>query len=99
MKKHCIEDKIDKLLSETVAVGNSKEKYMGHRPIQIMRFWKNYRPGDRLNVNFGEDGIEIFGTNSEGQFAGSKAEKEMYIDLPVDMDDFRRAEGDIWNFV
>ncbi len=95
-------DKIDRLLSEVDAAVDfpaNTAKYKGHRPIQIMKFWSNYRPGDRLNVNFMEDGIEIFGTNSEGQFAGSKAEKEMFIDDPMEMDSFKSAEGDIWNFV
>ena len=92
-------DKIEAFLSETVAVGNSPEKYRGHRPIQIMKWWGDYRPGDRLNVDFADDSISIFGTNSEGQFAGSKAEKEKYIDDPAEMDSFKQAEGDIWNFV
>ena len=95
-------DKIEKILSEVdsaVDFPMNTAKYKGHRPIQIMKFWGNYRPGDRLNVNFMEDGIEIFGTNSEGQFAGSKAEKEMFIDDPMEMDEFKSAEGNIWNFV
>lgn len=95
-------DKIDKFLDETVSAVDfplNTSKYKGHRPIQIMKFWGQYRPGDRLNVNFLDDGIEIFGTNAEGQFAGSKAEKEMFIDDPMEMDEFKSAEGNIWNFV
>jgi hypothetical protein len=98
MKKSVV-DKIDSILKETTARGLSKKPIVGHRPIQIMKWWGNYRPGDRLNVDFAEDGISIFGTNSEGQFAGSKAEKEMYIEDPAEMESFRRSEGDIWNCV
>jgi len=97
-----VTDKIDKLLNEVDFANDfprNPEKYTGHRPIQFMKFWQNYRPGDRVNVNFLDDGIELFGTNAEGQFAGSKAEKELYIDDPMEVDDFKSAEGDIWNFV
>jgi len=100
MGKHSsIEDKIGSFLDETTAVGRHSSNFVGHRPIQIMKWWNNYRPGDRLNVDFSEDSISIFGTNSEGQFAGSKAEKEMFIDDPAEMDAFKDASGDIWNFV
>lgn len=94
--------KLDKFLSETVFAADfpkHADKYEGHRPIQFMRFWMNYRPGDRINVNFMEDGIELFGTNSEGQFAGSKLEKEYFISDPEEMDAFKMGEGEIWNFV
>ena len=89
-------------MNETVYAGKfpmHPSKYEGHRPIQFMKWWGNYRPGDRVNVNFMDDGIELFGTNSEGQFAGSKYQKEMYIDDPTEMDYFKGSEGDIWNFV
>lgn len=101
MKKSVV-DKIDSILSEVdsaVDYPMNLEKYKGHRPIQIMKFWQNYRPGDRLNVNFLDDGIEIFGCNAEGQFAGAKAEKDLFITDPAEMDAFKSSEGDIWNFV
>lgn len=97
-----VTDKIEKFLKETVYANDfprHPEKYTGHRPIQFMKWFQNYRPGDRVNVNFLDDSIEIFGTNAEGQFAGSKAEKEMFIDDPMEVDDFKSSEGDIWNFV
>lgn len=95
-------DKINKFLKESdfaAKFPQNTSKYKGHRPVQFMKWWENYRPGDRVNINFGEEGIEIFGTNSEGQFAGSKAEKEFYIEDPEEMDMFKSSEGDIWNFV
>ena len=103
MKKD-ITDKIDGFLNETITANDfpspdSHNKYQGHRPIQFMKFWQNYRPGDRVNVNFLDDGIEIFGTNAEGQFAGSKAEKEYFIEEPTEIDYFKSAEGDLWNYV
>ena len=97
-----VTNKIDKFLDETVFAAKfprHQEKFQGNKPIQFMKWWNNYRPGDRINVNFMEDGIELFGTNSEGQFAGSRAEKEHYIEDPEEMDYFKGAEGDIWNFV
>lgn len=100
-KKKGVVTKIDSFLAETVVVGDGRvaSNFVGHRPIQIMKWWANYRPGDRLNVNFNEDGIEIFGTNAEGNFAGAKAEKEMFIDDPAEMEAFKKSMGDIWNFV
>lgn len=97
-----VTDKIDKFLKESDFAADFPQnvsKYKGHRPIQFMKWFGNYRPGDRINVNFGEDFIEMFGTNSEGQFAGAKAEKEMVIEDPDEMDMFKGSEGDIWNFV
>ena len=46
---------------------------------------------------FGEDYISFAGTNSEGSFAGVK--KEMELEDPDEMDNFKSAEGRIWNFV
>jgi hypothetical protein len=95
-------DKLDKFISETDFAAKfpmNTSKYRGHRPVQFMKWWENYRPGDRVNINFSEEGIEIFGTNAEGQFAGERAEKEFFIDDPDQMDLFKSSEGDIWNFV
>jgi hypothetical protein len=100
MKKD-ITKKIDGFLEEEVRVNtylNPEELYKDHRPIQFMRWWGNYRPGDRINVNFFDDSIELFGTNSEGQFAGSKYSKELVIDDPDAMEEFKSAEGYIWDF-
>lgn len=74
-----------------------KNLYQGTRPIQFMKWWGDFRPGDRVDVSFGEDFISIVGTNSEGNFAGVK--KEMEIDNPSEMDEFKSSEGNIWNFV
>ena len=100
--KRSVVEKIDSILSEVdtaVDFPKNMEKYKGHRPIQFMKFWQNYRPGDRMNVNFLDDGIEIFGPNAEGQFAGAKAEKDLFITDPMEIDNFKSSEGDIWNFV
>jgi hypothetical protein len=100
--KMSVTDKIERFLKETVYAADfpqNTSKYTGQRPIQFMKFWANYRPGDRINVNFLDDAIEMFGTNAEGQFAGSKAEKEFEILDPEEMDTFKSSEGDIWNFV
>lgn len=74
-----------------------KEDYKGIRPIQFMKWWGDFRPGDRGDVEFDEEFIGIVGTNAEGNFAGVK--KEMSIDDPEEMDEFKNSEGDIWNFV
>lgn len=69
----------------------------GTRPIQFMKWFGDFRPGDRMDVFFGEDYISIAGTNAEGYFAGVK--KEMEIDDPMEVNNFIGSEGDIWNFV
>lgn len=69
----------------------------GMRPIQFMQWWGDFRPGDRVDVMFGEDYIGLAGTNAEGHFSGVK--KEMDIDDPDEMMAFRNMEGRIWNFV
>lgn len=74
-----------------------KDEYQGVRPIQFMNWWGNFRPGDRVDVMFGEEFISLAGTNAEGNFAGVK--KELEINTPEDMDEFKNAEGRVWNFV
>lgn len=69
----------------------------GMRPIQFMKWWGDFRPGDRVDVMFNDEYISMAGTNAEGHFAGIK--KELDIDDPMEMDHFRGAEGDLWNFV
>lgn len=74
-----------------------REEATGMRPIQFMKWWGDFRPGDRVDVMFGEEFISLAGTNAEGHFAGVK--KEMDIEDPKEMDQFKGSEGDIWNFV
>ena len=74
-----------------------KESYEGIRPIQFMTWWGDFRPGDRVDVMFGEDYISFAGTNAEGNFAGVK--KEFDLEDPEEMDEFKSSEGKIWNFV
>lgn len=73
------------------------EEPNGMRPIQFMRYWGEFRPGDRVDVMFDEDFISLAGTNAEGNFAGIK--KELDIENPDEMEEFKNAEGKIWNFV
>jgi hypothetical protein len=94
--------KIDMFVDEasvySVGFPNSpKGEYKGVRPIQFMKWWGDFRPGDRVDVMFDEDYISLAGTNAEGSFAGVK--KEMEIETPEDMEMFKDAEGDLWNFV
>lgn len=84
------------LFSET-RVGPKGVKVNGIRPIQFMKWWGEFRPGDRVDVDFGEDYIALAGTNAEGHFAGVK--KDLDIEDPMEMDAFIASEGDIWNFV
>lgn len=93
-------NKIDRFLNESDFAADfpsNTSKYMGRRPIQFMKWWKNFRPGDRMDVMFSEDVIEIKGTNAEGQFAGVK--KGYMITDPMELETFKGSEGDIWNFV
>jgi hypothetical protein len=85
---------LDDDVSESRVVGREVK---GMRPIQFMRFWGDFRPGDRVDVLFAEDFISLAGTNAEGHFAGIK--KELDIDSPDEMEEFKGAEGKIWNFV
>lgn len=94
--------KIDMMISDSSVynVGHPnfpKNQYEGVRPIQFMRFWGDFRPGDRVDVMFGEDYISFAGSNAEGHFAGINKESE--IDNEEEMDQFKNAEGRIWNFV
>ena len=73
------------------------EEIVGMRPIQFMKWWGDFRPGDRVDIMFDEEYIALAGTNAEGHFAGIK--KELDISDPAEMDEFRNAEGNIWNFV
>jgi hypothetical protein len=91
-------DKIE-LFTETIAANkypDNPSKYEGMRPIQFMTWWGDFRPGDRVDVMFGEDYISFAGTNAEGHFAGIKKEADIEGD-EVDM--FKSAEGRVWNFV
>lgn len=88
-------EKLD-LFTET-RVGSKGTPVDGTRPIQFMKWFGDFRPGDRMDVYFGEDYISIAGTNAEGNFAGVK--KEMEIDDPMEVEDFVSSEGDVWNFV
>lgn len=67
------------------------------RPIQFLKFWKDFRPGDRCDVEIFNDYISLAGTNAEGHFAGVK--KELDIDDEEGIAEFRNAEGNIWSFV
>ena len=91
--------KID-MFTETIGANDypkNPSKYEGMRPIQFMNWWGDFRPGDRVDVMFGDDYISFAGTNAEGHFAGVK--KEADIDNPDEMDEFKSSEGRIWNFV
>lgn len=81
-------------ISETRMYG---EKLKGMLPIQFMKFWNGFRPGDRVDVMFGEDYISLAGTNAEGHFAGVK--KELNIENEKEMEEFKNMERDIWNLV
>lgn len=74
-----------------------KDQYEGVRPIQFINWWGDFRPGDRVDVMFGADYISFAGTNAEGHFAGIKKESE--LDDQEEMDQFKNAEGRLWNFV
>jgi len=86
--------KLDMFVSETYIKG---EEVSGVRPAQFLNWWGDFRPGDRVDIMFGEDYISIVGTNSEGHFAGVK--KEMEIDNPTEIDEFKAIQGKIWFFV
>ncbi len=73
------------------------ETWKGVRPIQFLHWWGDFRPGDRVDVMFAEDFIQLAGTNAEGYFAGIKKEAEI-VD-PMEMEEFKGAEGTLWNFV
>lgn len=99
-------DHIDRFLNETVTANDfpkdmqyplQQNKYTGEKAIQFMRWWGAFRPGDRVNVTFDDDTIYLYGTNSEGQFAGIK--KEMLLDNMDDIEAFKQDEGYYWNFV
>lgn len=86
--------KLDVFIQESRVKGETIE---GTRPIQFMQWWGDFRPGDRMDVMFDEEFISIAGTNAEGNFAGIK--KEAMIEDPTEMEEFKSAEGRIWNFV
>jgi hypothetical protein len=86
--------KLDIFIQESRVKGETIE---GQRPVQFMQWWGDFRPGDRVDVMFDEEFISIVGTNAEGNFAGVK--KEMNIEDPTEIDEFKGAEGRIWNFV
>jgi len=85
------------MFSETVAVGDDPQKFDGARAIQFLNWWGDFRPGDRVDVMFGEDYISLAGTNAEGHFAGVK--KALDIDDEDGVAEFKNGEGKFWNFV
>ena len=92
--------KLDIFISETVGANDypdNPSKYKGMRPIQFMNWWGDFRPGDRVDCMFGEDYISLAGTNAEGHFAGIKKEDD--IEDSDEIEQFKSAEGRIWNFV
>lgn len=98
MKK--VTDKIDQFLKESdfaAKFPNNQSKYKGIRPAQFLQWWNNFRPGDRVDIEFGDGYISIVGTNAEGQFAGVK--KDYTIEDDFEAQDFKAAEGRLWFFV
>jgi hypothetical protein len=85
------------LFSETRVGPKGDQESMVVRPIQFMKWWGDFRPGDRVDVDFGEDYIALAGTNAEGHFAGVK--KNWILKMKLSMMEFISAEGNIWNFV
>ena len=65
---------LDDDVSESRVVG---AEVKGMRPIQFMKWWGDFRPGDRVDVMFAEDYIALAGTNAEGHFAGVKKELDI----------------------
>jgi hypothetical protein len=72
------------------------EEEVGTRPIQFMKFWNGFRPGDRCDVEMGEDYVSIVGTNANGSFAGVK--KEFDLEDETDVQDFKSLERDVWDY-
>ena len=86
--------KIDMFLTSESRVAG--EEANGMRPIQFMKWWNGFRPGDRVDAFFDDDVISLAGCNAEGHFAGIK--KEFDIEDSEEMEEFRGSEGNIWNF-
>lgn len=87
-------EKLDMFSNESRVYG---EEPTGMRPIQFMKWFGKFRPGDRVDAYFGEDYINFAGTNANGDFAG--VSKESDIDDPDEVLAFKAEEGNIWNFV
>lgn len=85
-------NKIDMFLtSESRVYG---EKVDGMRPIQFMKWFGDFRPGDRCDAEFSDNYINLTSA-SMGSFSGVK--KEMNIEKKKEIEDFKALEGDIWN--
>jgi len=84
------------LFTETRGV-NDPNQYSGFRPIQFIQFWNEFRPGDRVDVLFGDGFITMDKAGAGGYFAG--VEKEYDIEDPDEVDAFISMEGQVWNFV
>jgi len=93
-------EKMDMYISETHSAfvyPMNTDKYKGRKPIEFYQWFGEFRPGGRADVYFGDDFINIVGTNAEGNFAGVK--DQMKITDPDEMIKFKSAEGKIWFFV
>lgn len=87
-------EKIDIFLTNETRIYGEDVK--GRRPIQFMKWWRIFRPGDRVDAVFGDGFINLLGTNANGSFAGVK--KAMKIETDSEIEEFKAMERDIWNF-
>ena len=81
-------DKLDVIVNEEAE---------GTRPIQFMKFYKDFRPGDRADVIINDMYISIVGSDAQGNFAGVK--KSVSFDDNMEMDEFKNSRRDIWDFI
>lgn len=72
------------------------EDEVGTKPIQFLKWWNDFRPGDRCDVQFGNDYTTIVGTNANGNFTG--VTKEVELDNKKDMEKFKSLERDVWDY-
>lgn len=84
------------LFTETVGI-NDPNMFKGFRPIQFIQFWNEFRPGDRVDVLFGDDFISFDKAGAGGYFAG--IEKEDVIEDPEEIEMFIAKQGQVWIFV
>lgn len=94
-------EKINELLQETHSAYNyndprGADKFTGYRPIQFRKWWMNFKPGDRCDVRFGINGVNIKHAAAGGYFSGIKKEADFYDE---DADIFKSLEGDAWQFI
>ena len=90
--------KLDIFLDNDVSESRVVDKEVkGMRPIQFMRFWKDFRPGDRCDVEITNDYINIVGTNANGNFSGIS--KEFTIEDENEIEEFKNIRRKIWNFI